>query len=290
MINYFEHPKYITDEIKILKEAEAAYALREAWKRIYKEYPSDNSLAVLWSKSCLETGRWKHIHRYNFGNIKRKIDDKINLFTMFECGEEVSLVTAQKMITEDPERISIVRTYIENGIKKASIKIKPGHLWSQFTAHTTAEDGAEFYIRFVSQKARYAKAWQKVILGDPVGYAHELKVAGYYTADEKQYTNGVLRLFNEFLKRKTELMSWKPEEVILPLPITEPHDTSVDNIIPEPEETKSDILIEPIVAEHDTEVDNIIPKQNDRKTNLSTITFVMIAISGIVSWILQMCK
>ena len=59
--------------VRTLDEGEAAYALREAWNRVYNAYPSDNQLAVLWAKSCLETGHWKAIHCYNFGNIKATV-------------------------------------------------------------------------------------------------------------------------------------------------------------------------------------------------------------------------
>lgn len=302
MINWFEHPKYIKDEVKTLKEAEATYALREAWKRVYGTYPNDTSLAVLWSKSALETGKWKYIHDYNFGNIKRKQNDEVNLFTMYECGEEVSLAQAQKLVAEDPERIRIVRTYTwPNGSKRASINIKPGHLWSQFTAHKLPEDGAEFYLRFVSQNTRYAKAWQRVIAGDPIGYSHELGVAGYYTADEGQYTAGVVRLFNEFLKRKDELMSWQERYDTYPSPPPEPHDTEIDNPIPEPpaeehEDTKPEVAVAEVPTvpeEHDTEIDHDIPKQETgvtKTSNSMTVVMLIAALGGLFSWLFQSCQ
>jgi hypothetical protein len=285
MINWYEHPKYIKDEVKELKEAEAAYALREAWKKVYGSYPSDNSLAVLWAKSALETFRWRSIHCYNFGNIKRKQSDEVNFFTMFECGEEVSLEQAQKLVAEDPERVRIVRMYTwSNGSNRASIKIKPGHLWSQFTAHKLPEDGAEFYLRFVSQNTRYAKAWQRVIAGDPIGYSHELGVAGYYTADEKQYTTGVVRLFNEFIKRKDELMSWNETHDTYPAP---PIDTEVDNAIPEldPESNPDEINVPTLIPEdHDTETDHDIPKPKSTITKTSSgITLLMLAFAALGS-------
>jgi hypothetical protein len=222
-INWYEHEQYIPDKVKKLDEAQAAYALREAWKRVYGDYPSDRSLAVLWAKSALETGRWKFIHNYNFGNIKKKrktrySPDDGHFFTMFRCGEVI------------------------NG---RHIMFDPPHYQTHFRAYLTVEEGAEDYLRFVSQKKRYLKAWQKVIEGDPRGYSHELKVAGYYTASEARYTAGVVRLFDEFLRRKEELMSWVPEQdhdtdpapppVMLEEPEEDIHDTDHDVEPPAPE-------------------------------------------------------
>lgn len=302
MTNWCENPKFLQAKKTILTEAEGTYALKTAWKRIYGVEPSENSLAVLWAKACLETGRFKSMWCYNFGNIKRKQNDEINFFTMYECGEEVSFEQANKLVKEDPEHVKIVRTYTwPNGSKRASINIKPGHLWSQFIAHKLPEDGAEFYIRFVSQNTRYAKAWQKVIAGDPKGYAHELGVAGYYTAPEAQYTAGVVRLFNEFIKRKDELMSWNEKHDTYPAPQLE-HDTEVDNAIPEltpvlelnDEEEKTAKIQTLIPEDHDTEIDHDIPKQEAIVTKTSSgMTFLMLAfaaLGGLFSWIFQSCQ
>ncbi len=191
--------KYIEPQKIVFSESQAAFALREAWKRIYGQYPSDNSLAILWSQVALETGRFKRqFMNYNYGNIKKKhagekrdskgnviyhFNDDGHYWTMFGCSE----VIKGKEVWFDP----------------------PAHE-TMFRAYKTAEDGAEDYIKLVSQKTRYKKAWQKIIEGDPAGYSHELKIAGYYTANEERYTKAVVSLTNEFLRRKKELLSWEP--------------------------------------------------------------------------------
>jgi hypothetical protein len=181
MTTLFDHPNYVAPEQKTITEEQAAYALREAWKRIYGYYPSLNSLAVIWAKTCLETGHFKvGFWNYNFGNIKRKNDDE--LFTMFRCSE------------------------ILNG---KEVFFDPPHPQTAFRAYLTIEDGAENYLKFVSKRTA---AWQKVIEGDPKGYAHELKLARYYTASEEKYTNTLVGLFNTFLKNKDKLLSWVPPE------------------------------------------------------------------------------
>ncbi len=233
MVDYTKDPLYIPDTKTILSEAEGTYALKEAWKNIYGKYPSKKALAVLWAKVCLETGRFKSMHCFNFGNIKVRSN---MTFTMYECGEEISLKQAQQLVKESPELVTIIRTYSwPNGSKRASVKIKAGHKWSQFVAHKTATEGAEYYIRFVSKNKRYFKAWQKLMAGDPVGYSHELKVAGYYTANEDLYTKGVVRLTNEFIKKSDKLMSWKPEVIADPEEekeiFTDEEKTQIMNII-----------------------------------------------------------
>lgn len=265
-MDWYQHEQFLKDEVKQLQEAEAAYALREAWKRIYNEYPSDRSLAVLWAKACLETGRWKFIHNYNFGNIKKKrTPDDGHFFTMYECGEVI------------------------NG---KHIMFKPPHYQTHFRAYLTVEDGAEDYLRFVSQKKRYIKAWQKVIEGDPRGYSHELKIAGYYTANEARYTAGVVRLFDEFLRRKDELMSWLPEDkkdtVPSPPPVEEDiHDTDRDLDVPE-EDPDTDVDFE-IPEDTDIGYDIPDPPGPPARPKLVGIAIAAAVVGSALMWLFQGC-
>jgi hypothetical protein len=190
--DWYKDPQYLELSEKPLEQGEAAVALREAWKRVYNKYPSDESLALLWSQSALETGRWKKIRNYNFGNIKKrhanpkyKVKDDTHYFTMFRCNE----------------------------VLKGKLKwFDPPHIQTHFRAYKTVIDGAEDYIVFVSKKKRYTKAWEQVLKGDPKAYSQELKKAGYYTASEEKYTKGVVSLTNEFLRKKETLLAWKDLE------------------------------------------------------------------------------
>jgi hypothetical protein len=184
-MDYFNHPLYLKAEVKTLSEGEAAVALREAWFKIFGSYPSNNQLALLWSQSALETGRWKKIWCYNFGNIKWK-QDSGHTFTMFRCSE---------ILNSKEEWFD------------------PPHAQTHFKAYKTAVEGAEDYIRFVSGRKRYAKAWQEVLNGNPVAYSKELRAAGYYTASETLYTKGVVRLRNEFLLKVDKLLLWAPSNI-----------------------------------------------------------------------------
>jgi hypothetical protein len=209
-MSLFKDPLYVTPEKKTLTKQEAVLALRAAWKNIFNEYPSNKSLAILWAKTKQETGNFKlQFINFNFGNQKDKNDGK--LFTMFRCGEEVTLKQANKLVSESPELIKIVSKYKRNGEDYASITVLPGHSWSKFKSFSSVEEGAEEYIKFIAFNSRYKKAWQKCIEGDAVGFSHELSIAGYYTANEKKYTEGLLKGVKEFFDNINELLEEEPK-------------------------------------------------------------------------------
>lgn len=162
----------LPDKLTRLTEKEAAQALFAAYHYVLCELPKPESIALLISQSALETGRWKSLHNYNFGNSKKNKDSKF--YQMFRCSE------------------------IING---KEIWFDPPHIQTHFEAFESANAGAIHYVSFVAQRKRYAKAFQEIINGNPVAYSHELKVAGYYTASESLYKKGVELLHNEFMKK-----------------------------------------------------------------------------------------
>jgi hypothetical protein len=209
-MSLFQDPLYVKPEKKTLTKSEAAIALRTAWKSISGSFPSNESLAILWAKTKQETGNFRlQFINFNFGNQKDKNDNKP--FTMFKCGEEITLKQAQQLVLKTPDLVKIVSTYKKKGEDYASVIILPGHPWSKFKSFTSVEEGAEEYIKFIAFKDRYKKAWQKCVEGDAVGFSHELSVAGYYTANEKKYTEGVLKGVKEFFDNIDELLEKSPQ-------------------------------------------------------------------------------
>jgi hypothetical protein len=170
----------ITAEKTKLSESEATFALREGWKLVFGDFPSDDSLAILWAQSALETGRWSSIWNYNFGNIKKTTDHD---YCMYRCSEIIG---------------------------GKNIYFDPPHPQTHFNAYPSAVEGAKEYIQFVSQRVRYQAAWQELVLGNPIGYCAALKKAGYFTADLVAYTKGVVSLTNEFKTKKANLLAWQP--------------------------------------------------------------------------------
>jgi len=186
-----------------LTEAAATYYLKTAWNRIYGSYPDLNVLALLWAQSAGETGRWKLLRCNNWGNIKKHGDCK---YTSYDAGEVLTL----------------------NGVTKQYI-FHPYHPQTFFAAWDTPLDGAEAYIKFLSQKTRYKKAWIELMKGNPVTYCKELKKAGYFTANLNHYTQNVVRLTNEFKRKSKILMKWEP-------PTSKPLEHQLPEPEPEPEQ------------------------------------------------------
>ena len=194
---------YFQDCVKTpLTEEEATYYLKTAWKNIFNIYPNKDSLALLWAQSLGETGRWKLLRNFNWGNIKRKSNNQ--KYTSYEAGEYLN--------------------------RKYQL-FYPYHPQTFFAAWDSPLEGAEAYIRFLSGRSRYAKAWVCLMAGDPVQYCAELKKAGYFTDKLEHYTKGVVSLTNEFKSKADRLMAWEPppeapeeppEPVLKPEPTPEP--------------------------------------------------------------------
>lgn len=201
----------IPDQLTPMSEAEACYALREAWKALFGAYPTNASLSVLWAQSALETGRWKSIHCNNFGNVKRHDDED---YCMFRCNE----VIGGKVVWFDPPNPA-----------------------TEFCAYVTDVLGAQEYITFVSQRTRYQAAWKQVIAGNPVAYCAALKAADFFTADLVQYTKGVVSLCDEFLSKVNTFLEYVP-----PVPAPEPAPAPV--VVPVPEPVPAPDVVVPIPA------------------------------------------
>lgn len=213
--------KLFEDKLTKLNELEAAQYLAEAWNSLYGEYPSTESLAVLWAKTALETGRWKSIHCYNWGNIKKSANEN---YCMFRCSEI---------------------------IKGKEQWFDPPHPQTWFRAYETATEGALDYLRFLSQNKRYAKAWEAVHKGDPALFCHELKAGGYYTASESLYTHGVVSLTNEFKKKIASKLQVNTPAVVNPIS-EEPFSTKTQ-VLPTVTETSivtSILPVDPIATEN----------------------------------------
>lgn len=166
----WDQSKYLPSTCYPITQLEAAQVLEQAWVSLFGYKPSINSLAVLFAQFGLETGYGKFSHAWNWGNVKSAPNDGY-CWTDFKCNE---IIGGKEVWFEPPSP------------------------YCRFRAFKTALDGAINYVAFVSQKTRYAKAWQEVINGNPEAYAVELKLAGYFTADLALYTKGVVSICNAF--------------------------------------------------------------------------------------------
>ena len=170
----------IPDKLTPCQPLDVARAFRSAIETLEGSTPSNARLVVLVAQSALETGRWKSIHCWNFGNVKAGPDYEW-LYCQFRCNEVID----GKLQWFDPP-----------------------HPQCNFRAFTSIDAGAVDHIRFLSGRKRYAAAWAAAKQGDPAAFVHALKVAGYFTADEVPYLKAVTSLFREYML----LLSGEPRD------------------------------------------------------------------------------
>lgn len=182
--------EYVPDAITPLEPRDACSALRQAVFRICREYPSVECLAVLLAQSALETGHWKAIHRWNFGNAKVSKNWKGN-YTCFRCNE----VIGGKVLWFSPAGAEMPK----GNIVVPLFDTPPGHPQTRFRAFVNATDGAEDHLHLLTYSPRYADAWMQAWQGHPGQFVEELGRAGYFTADRDTYKRAVLSLFSKYL-------------------------------------------------------------------------------------------
>ncbi len=162
----------VPDKLTPCEPLQVARAFRSALETVTGATPSNAHLAILVAHSALETGRWKSIHCWNFGNVKASSTYEW-LYCQYRCNEVID----GKLQWFDPP-----------------------HPQCNFRAFASIDAGALDHIRFLSQSKRYAAAWEAAKSGDPSRFVTALKAAGYFTADEGPYKKAVISLFNEYLR------------------------------------------------------------------------------------------
>jgi len=161
----------VPDKLTPCTTADVLKAFRGALETVTGKTPSNATLAVLVAQSALETGRWKSLHCWNFGNVKASAAYEW-LYCQFRCNEVIN----GKVVWFDPP-----------------------HPQTNFRAFTSIDTGALDHIRFLSKSKRYSQAWLAAEHGNPDAFVAALKIAGYFTADEGPYRKSVASLFNEHL-------------------------------------------------------------------------------------------
>jgi hypothetical protein len=169
--------------------------------------PTTKALALALAKTALETGRWQKMWNGNWGNIKAG-ENYEGMFTAFPCNE----VLNGKTVWFSPEGQLTGKGGEIVGVTWA---VPPAHPQCRFRAYANGFDGAQQYVDFVAN-GRYAEAWNRLLDGDVVGYVRQLKIRGYFTADEATYLRGVESLFREFHNALEERRDTDPSELLPP--------------------------------------------------------------------------
>lgn len=157
----------VPDQLTQCTALEAAHAIRSAWETLVGTTPSNETLACMMAQAALETGRFKLMHCWNFGNVKAGPNYE-GSYCQFRCNE----VLNGKVQWFDPP-----------------------HPQTNFRAFGSLEVGALKWVQ--SLKEHFPRAWQA--LGMPLSFVHGLKLDRYFTADETSYAKAVASLWHEYL-------------------------------------------------------------------------------------------
>lgn len=164
-----------------IPQNEMKNSISRSWKRLFGYDPSSDQVAMIMAQNALETGHRKSMYNYNVGNITT--DGKVhNYFDDLKTKEQMS----------------------------------PGK-WEEkylkYRAYNSLDEGVIDYLNFLSKNKRYQKAWQHIENPNPEKYSKELKRAGYYTANEPQYTAGIKNLFRQYSGSKLD----QKQDSVLPI-------------------------------------------------------------------------
>jgi hypothetical protein len=179
----------------------AAEAARAALYAELNAEPSREALGLMLAKTALETGRWKKIHCFNWGNIKAS-QKWSGMYTCILLNE----VLNGKVVWFAPEGQLVAGP--GTGLVGTRYPMPPapepetgyGHPQTRMRAYANKFDGAYDYVGFISQ-GRYAGAFKTMLSGDPIQWVHSLKQLGYFTADEATYAKGVASLHREMVAK-----------------------------------------------------------------------------------------
>lgn len=177
---------------------EVLKGLYDAWYHVFGNYPKKESVLVLASQWALETGWGKSMWNYNLGNVKSTEKDGRN-YCYFACNEILKTSVAEGYVKKNPDTAKITK-YRDNGT--AIIWFYPKHSGCRFRAFHNLLEGCIDYIGVLNQK--FNRSWPAVLAGDPKQFAHLLKLQGYYTADESEYTNTINGVFGMISKLKVD--------------------------------------------------------------------------------------
>lgn len=175
-----------------------AYALRTGLTSVLGSRPRDEVVAVAMSKTRLEGGNGEHIWNNNIGNVKCPEEAPGN----FTC---ILLNEVEKKLGDPAARLYWYDPRGElvggkgSALKYAPLDVPDGHPQTRMYSRANTTDGGYFYIDFIFNNKRYAKAGQALLAGNPEAYSRELHAAGYYTAPVEQYTATVLKLYGPSL-------------------------------------------------------------------------------------------
>lgn len=140
----------------VVSRADLRSAIAKAYESQTGKKPSQNVLDTLTAQASLETGSGSAMYNYNFGGIK---------------GGAPGTNETAKLRTKE----------VYDG---KEVEVRDG-----FRAYRSLDAGADDYVRLL--RGKFGAAVERAEAGDINGFAHALKQAHYYTADESKYASAL---------------------------------------------------------------------------------------------------
>lgn len=158
---------------------EAASALRTALSAGRSELVRDDVLCLGLAKSALETGRWRSMWNWNWGNVKAGAK-YAGMYTCIRLNEVID----GKLVWFDPDT--------------GGNAVPPGHPQTRMRAYANRYDGAYEYVAALVR--HFPRSYEMLFGADPAAFVRTLKVERYFTAAEGPYMSAVAKLQHEFLR------------------------------------------------------------------------------------------
>jgi len=163
----------VADRITPCTAQEMLDALAAAWPAVVGSLCTNtDSVRLLCAQWAMETGWGKACHCNNIGNAKAVVGGSYD-WCFFATDE------------------------IING---RLVKFNPPNPGCCFRAFATLREGVVDHLHLLTRQSNFASAWPFVLAGDAAGFCRALKIGGYYTADEGQYTRAVVSIFGDLHK------------------------------------------------------------------------------------------
>jgi hypothetical protein len=158
----------VKDTLTPLSRDEASRAFLTAYQQLTGKLPTPAVLALLLAQSAFETGHWKSLHNFNFGNAKAGLT--YPLVTQFRCSEVDELGVEHFYDPPDPH--------------------------CNFRAYNDAAAGALDYLKVLQNRPHW---WQGLHTGDPSAFVDALATPPkYFTGNPAVYKRSVVSLFQTF--------------------------------------------------------------------------------------------
>ncbi len=170
---------YVDPVKTVMSLSEAASALRTALSAGRSDLVRDDVLCLALAKSALETGRWKSMWNWNWGNVKAG-PQYAGMFTCIRLNE----VLDGKLVWFDPD--------------SEGHAVPPGHPQTRMRAYANRYDGAYEYVDALVR--HFPRSYEMLFGADPAAFVRTLKAERYFTAAEGPYMSAVSKLQHEFLR------------------------------------------------------------------------------------------